>query len=338
MGRPYGLLRAGFPYVKTLGMRRCTDFPVDVATGPEGRLYVLLRQGVIRIWHYDDYDSLPELEGIGGPGTGEGQFQWPIAVVSDGDGSLFVVDEGLHRISEFSEEGEFLGQWGEHGDGEGQLNRPAGIAFDPEGNVYVSDAMNHRVQKFTRDGKFLMGWGGPGDGDGQFNSPWGITVDELGHVYVVDWRNDRLQKFTADGEFIFKIGGSGSAVGEFHRPTGVAVDSHGDIYVADCGNNRVQLFNQEGRYVQGFRGDATLSKVARAYMYVNAQPNRFREMANLDPERYFRSPRSVRVDEQGRMYVPDFQAYRVQVYQKEAIPLDESHITPVLRSPSLNTV
>ena len=131
MGRPYGLLRAGFPYVKTLGMRRCTDFPVDVATGPEGRLYVLLRQGVIRIWHYDDYDSLPELEGIGGPGTGEGQFQWPIALVSDGDGSLFVVDEGLHRISEFSEEGEFLGQWGEHGDGEGQLNRPAASPSTP---------------------------------------------------------------------------------------------------------------------------------------------------------------------------------------------------------------
>ena len=338
MARPYGLLRAGFPYVKTLGMRRCTDYPVDVAVGDEDRVYVLLRQGVIRIWRYDDYDSLPELEGIGGPGAGQGQLQWPVALVADGQGSLFVVDEGLHRVTEFSEEGDFLGQWGEHGSGQGQLNRPAGIAFDPHGDVYVTDAMNHRVQKFTRDGRFLMGWGGHGNGEGQFDSPWGIAVDELGDVYVSDWRNDRLQKFTADGDFIFQIRRAGSEPEKFNRPTGVAVDEHGDIYVADCGNNRVLLFNEEAEYVQGFWGDATLSKVARAYMYVNAQPNRFRAMANLDPERRFRTPRSVRVDHQGRMFVPDFQAYRVQVYQKEAIPLDESHITPVLRSPSLNTV
>jgi DNA-binding beta-propeller fold protein YncE len=338
MVRPFALLRAGFPYVKTLGMRRCTDFPVDVAVGAEGRIYVLLRQGVIRVWAFDDYETLPDLVGIGGRGSGDGQFQWPIAVITDRDENLFVADEGLHRISSFSMDGEFLGQWGEHGDGAGQLNRPAGIAFDAEENIYVSDAMNHRVQKFTKDGQFLLSWGELGDGEGQFNMPWGIDVDELGDVYVVDWRNDRLQKFTADGEFIFKIGGSGNGDDEFKRPTGVAVDGDGDIYVADCGNNKIKLFNEQGRYVQGFVGDATLSKVARSYMYGNAQPNRFREMANLDPEKYFRTPKSVRVDGQGRMFVPDFQAYRVQVYQKEAIPLDEAHITPELRSPSLNTV
>ena len=36
MGRPYGLLRAGFPYIKTLAMRRVTNFPVDLALGQEG--------------------------------------------------------------------------------------------------------------------------------------------------------------------------------------------------------------------------------------------------------------------------------------------------------------
>src|SRR5438067_6955424 len=43
MGRPYGLLRVGFPYLKTVGMRRVTNFPVDVAIGKDGRLYVLCR-------------------------------------------------------------------------------------------------------------------------------------------------------------------------------------------------------------------------------------------------------------------------------------------------------
>lgn len=43
MARPVGLLRAGFPYLKTLGMRRITNFPYDVAFGKDDVIYVLLR-------------------------------------------------------------------------------------------------------------------------------------------------------------------------------------------------------------------------------------------------------------------------------------------------------
>ena len=42
MGRPYGLLRAGFPYLKCLSMRRTTNFPIDIAIGKEGRLYIFM--------------------------------------------------------------------------------------------------------------------------------------------------------------------------------------------------------------------------------------------------------------------------------------------------------
>ena len=43
MAMPYALLRAGFPYVKTLGMRRVTDAPVGVAVGSDDKVYVLCR-------------------------------------------------------------------------------------------------------------------------------------------------------------------------------------------------------------------------------------------------------------------------------------------------------
>ena len=57
MVRPYGLLRAGFPYWRTLGMRRITNFPVDVAFGKDDTVYILLRtEGAaqIRVWSIDD--------------------------------------------------------------------------------------------------------------------------------------------------------------------------------------------------------------------------------------------------------------------------------------------
>jgi DNA-binding beta-propeller fold protein YncE len=336
MGRPYGLLRAGFPYLKTLAMRRVTNFPVDLALGQEGRIYVLCRTEAaseIRTITLEDEN----LGAFGSIGTGEGQFQWPTGLAVDRDETIYVSDEARHTIYRYTHEGDFLGQWGERGDGDGELDRPSGIAFDSEDNLYVSDTMNHRVQKFTRDGKFLMSWGSFGEAEGQLNMPWGVTVDELGDVYVVDWRNDRVQKFSGSGEFVFSIGSSGAGDGEFNRPTGVEVDLHGDIYVADAGNNRVQLFDPEGAYVQKFLGEGTLSKSGRTYMLANARPMRLRAMGDLDQTKLLRGPRAVRVDDQFRMYIPDYGTYRVQVYQKEAVPLDENQISPPLRSPSLQT-
>ena len=338
MGRPYALLRAGFPYVKTLGMRFVIDFPVDMAIGKDGVLYALCRYKVdgdflVRKVTYEDED----LGTIGTLGTGDGRCLWPAGIVLDHEDNLYISDEAFHQIAMFSKDGEFLGKWGEEGDGDGQLNRPSGLAFDADENIYIVDTLNHRVQKFTRDGKFLIKWGASGSGEGQFNMPWGITIDELSDIYVADWRNDRIQKFTADGEFIFQLGASGGGDGEFKRPTSVAVDQDGDIYVADCGNNRVQLFSAEGRYVQKFTGDATLSQMGRRYMMANALPLRLREMVNLEPQKLFRSPKSVKLDDQGRLFVAEEECYRIQVYQKDVIRLEPHQIVPPLRSPRLAT-
>ena len=333
------MLRAGFPYLKTLGMRRITSFPVDVAPGSDDTFYVLSRTGQIsKLPWEDEGDNWDEfLPRMGGSGTGDGQFTWPVAMVLDSNETLFISDEALHRITLLSNDGEFIGKWGEHGSDDGQLNRPSGIAFDADENLYVVDTLNHRVQKFTKDGRFLATWGTFGDGDGEFNMPWGIALDAAGDVYIGDWRNDRIQKFTADGEFLLSFGHSGSGDGELQRPTGVAVDSDGDIYVADAGNNRVQLFDPDGQYVEKFLGDATLSNMARVYLMTNLQSLRLRQMSDLEPQKRLRDPRSVRVDGRGRMFVADYGSFRVQVYQKEAIPLTAEQIAPPLRSPVLFT-
>ena len=273
MPRPYGLLRAGFPYLKSLGEFINTSFPHDIAFGKEGRIYVLClgNSGPIAIINMEDED----LGSFGAPDFGfrlpshkctpgnsdwpvrDGAILWPVQIIVDAAELIYVSDEGAHRITVYDRTGEFHGKWGKFGSEDGEFNRPSGIAFDNDENMYVVDTLNHRVQKFTKDGRFLSKFGSYGTGSCEMNMPWGIHVDELGDVYVVDWRNDRVQKFDADGNFIFGFGISGSGDGEFNRPTGVAVDSDGDIYVCDRGNNRVQLFDAEGRFVQKFHGEGT---------------------------------------------------------------------------------
>ena len=132
------------------------------------------------------------------------------------------------------------------------------------------------------------------------------------------------------------FGSPGDGDGQFNRPTGIAVDGHGDIYVADWGNNRVQLFDADGRYVEKFHGDATLSKMGRAYVLANPKPLRQREMANLEPQKRFRGPASVRLDGEGRMYVADCGPHRIQVYQKDAVELTPDQIIPPQNAPSFS--
>ena len=322
-------------------MRRITNFPVDVAFGKDDTVYILLRtEGAaqIRVWSIDDADQFSgDLVAIGGYGEGDGQFQWPVQLVCNEEGDLFVSDEATHRITRFKPDGEFVGKWGAEGSGPGEFKGPAGIAFDPDGNLVVVDSQNHRVQRFTAGGEYLGGFGSYGSEPGQFDLPMGIHVDELGDIYVVDWGNNRVQKLSADGEPIMTIGQAGSEDGEFNRPMGVAVDGHGDIYVCDWGNNRIQLFNQEGHYIWKFLGDASLSRVSRTYMMTNAMPNRLREMGKLEEEKYLRRPRSVRVDKEFRLFIPDYESYRVQIYMKDFIPLDEDTMAAPLRNVTLST-
>lgn len=339
MTRPHGLLRAGYPYLNTLGMRRVTNFPTDIAFSGDGDAYILMRSAgvaAIRTWPLDDMDYLTDdLKGFGSYGTDDGQMVWPVQIITDREGHIYVSDEANHRITRFDPEGEFVSKWGVEGDSDGEFNGPTGIAFDPDGNLVVVDSKNHRVQRYTADGEYLGGFGSPGAGPAEFDLPWGVHVDEMGDVYVADWGNDRFQVFSGDGELKFTVGRRGTGEAEFQRPTGIAVDAHGDVYVSDWGNDRVQMFNSEGHYIWSFRGDASLSKVARQYMMTNAVPNRLREMGRVEQEKYLRRPRSVRVDDQFRLFIPDYESYRVQVYQKDAIILDETQFASPLRNPTL---
>ncbi len=331
--RPYALLRAGYPYYATLGMRRVTQNPVDIAFGDDGLLFVLCRQrgignNIRRInWKDEDLDTF-----------GSGHFEWPVTLIRDSAGTFYVSDEAKHAVILIGPDEEFIKEWGTRGSAPGELDRPSGMAFDAEENLYVSDTLNHRIQKFTKDGRFISTFGSLGDREGQLNMPWGVTIDDEGMVLVSDWRNDRIQRFTPDGEFVMSFGSSGAGQGEFNRPAGVEVDQHGDIYVADRGNHRIQMFDPNGRYVRQFTGDATLSRIGRIYIQNNVAALRARESVSTEPEKKFVSPASARIGPDGLMYAPDFGRHRVQVYKKEAYPLAEGEIAPPRKSPTLYTV
>ena len=323
-------------YTKTIGRGEQFgpgfNYPVYVARGKEGIMYVLCRgtefrpEGVrVTVCTTDEEYISTFARGINYQGPHEfnmddGSLVWPTSIALDKDENLFISDEWLNRISSFSKDGDFLGKWEEKtGTGDGELDKPSGMAFNADGDLLIVDSGNHRVQKFTRDGKYVSQFGTYGSGDGQFDMPWGITIDSQGDIYIADWRNDRIQKFDSDGNFLMKFGSSGSGEGEFNRPTGVCVDKDGVIYVSDWLNDRLQIFDETGRFIDLKTGEAGLSKWGQDKLNANTEMWGERDRAQgLEREKDFWGPTGVTVDDEGNIFVPESARNRIQVYKTQS--------------------
>ncbi len=331
-----------YRYSHTIGMfnlfGRGFYNPVDAALSSEGILYVLSRAGSGMAEGSPKRVTTCTLDGdylgeFSMGGTKDGMLAWPVSIAISADDNVYVSDELLNRISVFDKSGRFLGKWGTKGRGDGEFECPTGIAFDKDDNLLVVDSVNNRVQKYTKDGRSLGSWGRDGNGDGEFNLPWGIAVDHSGDVYVADWRNDRIQKFDPNGKHLASFGTSGHGDGEFYRPSGVAVGQNGNIYVADWGNERVQVLGPDSSFLDKFRGESGLSSWGVEYFSHNADELEARESSDLVPdldllpddflrnesanvEKLFWSPTSVRLDDQGNVYVVDSCRHRIQVYSR----------------------
>jgi sugar lactone lactonase YvrE len=158
--------------------------PVAIAVNGQGRVVVSDRDaGKIEVF---DPEGRPLA-------TGTATSMQPEGVALDGDGNIWVADNG-NRVLKFSSEGHLLAQWDRLGTADGELHIPMAIAVDEQGRVFVSDQGN-RVQVFAPDGTFLGAWGSPGVEPGQFNDPVGLALDGLGHAYVVEHFGSRVQKF-----------------------------------------------------------------------------------------------------------------------------------------------
>jgi hypothetical protein len=179
-----------------------------------------------------------EADEWGSYGDGDGQFHLPEGIAldpiqpqfpdkeppkfqndttpEDWEAHLYVADMGNHRVQYFTQEGDFVDQFGVYGIGDTEFNRPqdvgVGIRLDQVSttaqrivDVYVADTGNHRIQYFDADGNYQEEFGQYGIGEEQFNSPAGIAVDRLppteypdavgleGDVFIMDTGNHRGQ-------------------------------------------------------------------------------------------------------------------------------------------------
>lgn len=175
-------------------------------------------------------------------GSEKETFLYPIDVVTDKSGSIYVSDSVRAKVFVFDKDGDFS-----HNIALKELQRPVGLTISADGQkLYIVDTPSCQIHVTTLKGKYLNSIGKRGNGDGEFNRPTFMDIGSDGKLYVSDSMNHRVQVLDKDGNFISKFGQIGQEIGSFGSPRGISLDSQNNIYVSDTMFNNMQIFNQNG--------------------------------------------------------------------------------------------
>jgi len=211
--------------------------------------------------------------------------------VHDATGHVYVLESS--RVQKFDRDGTYILSWACFSCSGIDVNQATG-------DVYVTLYDLHSIRRYTANGVFFSGWGGFGSAPGLVRYPHGIAVDPVtGEVYVFDTGNGRVQVFSATGTYLRQFGQTGTGPGDFSglpSPGGVAFDAvNRVVYVTDPRIYQVKKFAEDGTFLLKWGNTASLS---------------FGQL---------RWARSVEVDGQGRVFVTNTDAERVDYFTPNGV-------------------
>ncbi len=193
-----------------------------------------------------------------------------------------------------------------------QLSGPTGVAADSAGNLFIADFGLSRIRKVTKNGlsSTIAGTGAAGSPiDGQpaagsrLAGPFDVAAGPDGSLYIADSFNFAIRRISPQG-IISRFAGGGSTVQDggpatatqLNQPQSVAVDANGVVYISDTANHRIRKVARDG----------TITTIAGTGTAGFLGDNGPATQAQLS------TPRSVRVDTSGNVFVADFGNRRIR--------------------------
>ena len=218
---------------KPEGIRILQDGRVAIADTHYHRVVFFSKQGKL-------------LSMFGSQGEKPGEFTYPVDLMQDPSGFLYVAEYGgSDRIQKFAPDGKFVLEFGGLGTETGKFQRPSGMVW-LDSKIYVADAINSRVQVFTDQGQPLevLDWADQGG----LYYPYDIALSPHGQFFFVEYGACRVSVADPHGKLVAQFGHEGRGHHELWTPWALAVSEDNRLFIADTGNRRiVQLTLPGGR-------------------------------------------------------------------------------------------
>ncbi len=218
-----------------------------------------------------------------------------------------------------------IGESGPFGDGgpalKAFIQRPTAVAISNHGYLYIANEKDPRVRMVNPKGIISTVMGTVNSEvqnedrlavETNLMNAYGVATDNDDNFYVLSRGHSKIFKVGADG-IAQRIVGSGQE--GFDGDGGLAinakikfsnhlvVDSKGNIFIADTGNNRIRKVSPDGIITtiagtgeMGFSGDGGPAVEAR-----------------------FAYPVAIAIDDQGNVYVADFNNHRIRKISTDGI-------------------
>ncbi len=275
------------------GRRRYSGDPYPYDMRRHHIVFAVDRDGnTIEEWlQHDAYLAPPRGSGLGEVGRGPHKL---LISPYDPEKRIWIVDDDMHEINIFTNDGKLLKTMGERGvpgRGPNNFNRPTDIAWLPDGTFFVADGYaGTRVAKFDPDGKFLLDWGRPPTDPGhprayEFWSVHSIGISNDRRVFVVDREHSRMQVFDENGKFLEMW-----PTGHHSNVLAHIVTEDDYVWVADWRTDRLVKYDLNGRYILDIGGPGAL-------------PGQFDGVHQID------------VDQEGNLYITEVANDRSQMFR-----------------------